>query len=99
MGILIMILVKCEVLVTSQTQITNPVAQHLFCRPREKLQNLWSVSILVHVNNLQITTVYGGLKALQHVSVNVVCIEFRSFQDNVYQIHDGAAVSECLSAA
>jgi hypothetical protein len=75
MGILI--LVKCKVLVTGQPQITNQFAQHLFNRPREKLQNLWSVTILVHVNNLQITAVYGSLKALQHVSVNVVCIEFR----------------------
>ncbi len=79
MGILI--LVKCKVLVTGQTQITNQFAQHLFYWPREKLQNLWSVTILVHVDNLQITAVYGSLKALQHVSVNVVCIEFRIFQD------------------
>ncbi len=58
----ILILVKCKVLVTGQTQIINQFAQHLFCRPREKHQNLWSVSILMHVSNLQITAVYGSLK-------------------------------------
>ena len=86
MGILI--LVKCKVLVTGQTQITHQFAQHLFYRPREKLKNLWSITILVHVNNLQITAVYGSLKALHHVSVNVVCIEFRIFQDIFYEIHN-----------
>jgi hypothetical protein len=38
MGILI--LVKCKVLVTGQRRITNQSAQHLFCRPRAKLQYL-----------------------------------------------------------
>ncbi len=70
MGILV--LLKCKVLMTCQMQITNQFAQHLFCRPRKKLQNLWPVTILVHVNNHQITAVYGSLKALQRVSVNIV---------------------------
>jgi hypothetical protein len=34
----ILILVKCKVLVTNQTHITYQFAQHLFCRPCEKLQ-------------------------------------------------------------
>ena len=60
----------------------------IFQWPREKLQNLWSVTILVHVDDLQITAVYGSLKALQHVSVNVVCIEFRILQDIFDEIHN-----------
>jgi hypothetical protein len=55
----------------------------------------------VHVNNLQITAFYGSLKALQHVRVNVVCIEFRIFQDIFDEIHNCCGcetVRECLSA-
>ena len=89
-------LVKCKVLVTSQTHVSNEFAQHLFHRPSKKLQNLWSVSFLMHVDNLQITAVYGSLKAPQHVSVDLVCIEFWIFQDTFDQIHDCCGCEEML---
>jgi hypothetical protein len=92
-------LVKCIVQVTGQTQITNQFAQHLFNRLREKLQNLRSITILVHVKNLQITAVYGSLKALQHVSVNVVCIEFRIFQDILDEIHNCCCCERMLTSS
>ncbi len=89
-----------EGIASCQTQITYQFPQHLFYRPREKLQNLWSVTILVHVHNLQIrvTAVYGSLKALQHVSVNVVFIEFRIFKTSLMRSIIAVAVRACLTA-
>jgi hypothetical protein len=35
----------------------------------------------MHGYNLLITAVYGSLQALQHVSVNLICIELWIFED------------------
>ena len=40
-----------------------------------------SICIFMHVCDLQITTIYGFCKTLQHVRINFISIEIRTMQN------------------
>jgi hypothetical protein len=76
---LVLVLVKCKVLTPGQAHVCHKLAQDLLCRANKQFQHLLSTPLSVHVNNLNVTPVNGGLQSLQHVEINFILIESRIF--------------------
>jgi hypothetical protein len=71
----VLILVKHKVLTHGQAHVCHKFSQDLLCWAPEQFQNLLAITLNIHVNNLNVTTVNGRLQSLQHVSINFICIE------------------------
>jgi hypothetical protein len=70
---------KSKVLTPGQPHVCHKFAQNLLHRALKQFQQLLSTPLSVHVNNLNVTAVNGGLQSLQHVGINFIRIESRIF--------------------
>ena len=75
----VLVLLKSKVLTAGQAHVCHKFAQDLLHRALKQLQNLLSIPLGMHVNDLNVTAVDGGLQSLQHVGINVIRIESRIF--------------------
>jgi len=75
----VLVLVKCKVLRPGQAHVCHKLAKDLLSRAHKQFQNLVSIPLSVHVYNLNVTLVDGGLKSPQHVSINFILIKGRIF--------------------
>ncbi len=67
----VLILVKHKVLTPGQAHVCRMFSQDLLCWAPEQFQNLLSITLNIHVNNLNVTAVNGRLQSLQHVNIGV----------------------------
>ncbi len=75
----VLVLLKSKVLTPSQAHVCHKLTQDLLHRAPKQLQNLLSIPLSVHVNDLNFTAVDAGLHLLQHISINFIRIESRIF--------------------
>ena len=96
MGIRVLFKCKCW---WSAKRMSPTSSRSTFSTGLLKSSKIWgpsdTVSILVRVYYLRITAVYGSLQAMQHVSFNLVCMDFKT---RVIRSTIAVAVRECLSA-
>jgi hypothetical protein len=69
---LVLLLLKCKVLTPGQAHFFHKLAKDFLHRAPKLLQNLFSTPLSVHINDLNVTAVDGGLQSLQHVGINSI---------------------------
>jgi hypothetical protein len=87
----VLVLVKCKV--CCQAHICHKLAQDLLRRAHKHIQNSHSTTLSVHVYNLNVTPVDGGLKLLQHVGINFILTETSLIRSLIV-----LALKECFGA-
>jgi hypothetical protein len=79
----VLVLLKSKVLTPGQEHASRKLAQELLHRERKQFQYLLSIALSVHINDLNVTPVHGGLQSLQHVGVNFIRMIFKYVFDEI----------------